>query len=86
METLCGVKVGALVSNSHIMESTTAADVAHGLDIVLEAGENMNLPVLCATVIPELYEETSKLLKNRVPLWPLTRFMKGPWEGSEMWS
>jgi len=46
----------------------------------------MNLPVLCATVIPELYEETLRLLKTNVPLWPLIRFMKGPWEGSEMWS
>ena len=86
MESLCGIKIGALVSNSHIMEATTAADVASGLNVVLEAGESMNLPVLCATVTPELYDETRKLLENRVPVWPLVRFMKGPWEGSEMWS
>jgi len=86
METLCGIKIGALVSNSHIMEATAAEDVARGLDVVLEAGESMNLPVLCATVVPELYDETSSLLKNRVPVWPISRFMKGPWEGSEMWS
>jgi len=86
MESLCGIKIGALVSNSHIMEATTATDVARGFDVVLEAGESMNLPVLCATVIPELYDETRRLLESRVPVWPLIRFMKGPWEGSEMWS
>jgi len=86
METLCGIKIGALVSNSHIMEPTTAEDVAGGLDVVLKAGENMNLPVIYAMVVPELYEETSKLLKGSVPVWPFVRFMKRPWEGSEMWS
>ena len=87
MEKLCGLKVGALVSNSHLMEGTTAEDVARGLDIVLEAGQNMNLPVLYAVVAPELYEHAKTFLKgHKVPLWPLIRFMKRPWEGSEMWS
>jgi hypothetical protein len=92
MEALCGLTVNALVSNSHLMEDTRAEDVVRGLDTVLEAGRNMNLPVLYATVIPELYEETKSLMAKspmqgyEVPLWPLTRFMKRPWEGSEMWS
>ena len=87
MEKLCGLEVGALVSNSHLMEDTTAEDVARGLDVVLEAGKNINLPVLYAVTVPELYEKTKTLLKgHNVPLWPLVRFMKRPWEGSEMWS
>jgi energy-coupling factor transporter ATP-binding protein EcfA2 len=96
MEALCGLTVNSLVSNSHLMEDTTAEDVLRGLDMVLEAGKNMNLPVLYATVVPELYEETKSLIEKssmgkspqgyQVPLWPLTRFMKRPWEGSEMWS
>ena len=89
MEDLCGIKVGALISNSHVMEPTTAEDVVHGLDMVLEAGEKMSLPVAYAMVIPELCEETGKLLKDRdisVPLWPFVRFMTRPWESSEMWS
>jgi len=86
MEALCGLKIGSLVSNSHLMEPTTAEDVARGLDVVQEAGEDMNLPVICATVVPELYGKARGLLKDRVPVWPLTRFMKRPWEGSEMWS
>jgi hypothetical protein len=90
MEALCGLKVGALVSNSHLMEDTTPEDVVRGLDAVLRAGENMNLPVLYATVLPEIYESVKNLMgktsARTVPLWPLFRFMKSPWEGSEMWS
>lgn len=87
MEALCGLEVGALVSNSHLMEDTKPADIVQGLDMVLEAGRNMNLPVLYAAALPEHYEETKALMEGYdIPLWPLTRFMKRPWEGSEMWS
>ena len=87
MEALCGLEVGALVSNSHLMEDTTPQDIVRGLDTVLEAGHDLGLPVLYAAVLPELYEGTRRLMEGYdVPLWPLTRFMKRPWEGSEMWS
>ncbi|MDR3230826.1 MAG: hypothetical protein LBT65_05255 [Synergistaceae bacterium] len=89
MEALCGLDVGALVSNSHLMESTVPADIVEGLEVVLEAGRNMKLPVLYATTLPGFYEETKELLRKRgreVPLWPMLRFMTRPWEGSEMWS
>ncbi|MDR2137085.1 MAG: hypothetical protein LBO68_02235 [Synergistaceae bacterium] len=87
MEALCGLEVGALVSNSHLMENTTAEDVARGLETALEAGREMNLPVLYATAVGDLYEAAKPLAeKLSVPLWPMIRFMKRPWEGSEMWS
>lgn len=87
MEALCGLEVGALISNSHLMEDTVPEDIAAGLDVVAEAGRNMKLPVLYATVLPEFYDPVQSLIKgHEVPLWPLTRFMKRPWEGSEMWS
>lgn len=87
MESLCGLEVGALVANCHLMEATTAADVADGVRLVREAGERLGLPVLYATVLPELYDEAERLLKDvAVPLWPMTRFMRRPWEGESMWS
>ena len=87
MEALCGLEVGALISNSHLMEDTCPSDIVRGLDVVLDAGRRMNLPVLYATVLPELYNAVNVLLEGyEVPLWPLERFMKRPWEGSEMWS
>ena len=87
MEALCGLEVGALVSNSHLMEDTKPEDIVEGLDMVLESGRRMNLSVLYATALPGHYEKAKSLLKGYdVPLWPLNRFMKRPWEGSEMWS
>ena len=87
MEALCGLKVGALVSNCHLMERTTPESVAEGLDVVLEGGKQMGLPVLCATVMPELLEGSRPLLEPKgVPIWPLKRFMRRPWEGESMWT
>jgi hypothetical protein len=87
MEALGGLSVGALVCNSHLMEDTTPEDIASGLDVVLEAGKNMDLPVLYATVLPKFYDAVKGLTAGRnVPLWPFVRFMRRPWEGSEMWS
>ncbi|MDR1740293.1 MAG: hypothetical protein LBR38_00380 [Synergistaceae bacterium] len=83
METLCGLKVGALVCNSHLMEDTKPEDAEKGLEVVLEAGRTMGLPVLYSMVRPEHAAGSSP---SPVPLWPMTRFMKRPWEGSEMWA
>ncbi|NLL37921.1 MAG: hypothetical protein GX256_10460 [Fretibacterium sp.] len=87
MEALCGLKVGALVSNCHLMDRTTPQDVVQGLEIVVEAGQLMNLPVTCAMVDPSLLEGCRSLLTSgNTPLWPLERFMRRPWEGESMWS
>ena len=87
MESLCGLEVGALIANSHLMEETTAADVVEGVRLVREAGEKLGLPVLYATVLSELHEQAACLLKDvPIPLWPMTRFMRRPWEGESMWS
>lgn len=87
MEALCGLEVGALISNAHLMEETSPENVVQGLDIVVQAGQKMGIQVLYATVLPELYDAVRLLMPvSEVPLWPLQRFMKRPWEGSEMWS
>ena len=87
MEALGGLEVGALISNSHFMEDTTPEDVAKGLEMVREAGKLLSLPVLYATVMPELYGSVAELTAHSgVPLWPLKRFMTRPWEGTDMWS
>jgi hypothetical protein len=89
MEDICGLKVGALISNSHLMDETTPEDCASGTEAVYEAGEALGLPVLYGGVKPGLYEEAAKILKARgvpVPLWPLSRHMMLPWEEGAMWS
>ncbi len=89
MEGICGLKVGALISNSHLMDETTPEDCASGTGTVFAAGEALGLPVLYGGVRPGLYDETKKILKARgipVPLWPLSRHMMLPWEEGAMWS
>lgn len=89
MEGICGLSVGALVSNSHLMEDATAEDCAAGIETVTHAGKELGLPVLYGAVLPRLYDETARLLQSAsvsVPLWPLSRYMMLPWEEGAMWS
>ncbi len=89
MEGIGGLTVGALVSNSHLMDETTAEDCLRGLETVCAAGEKLGLPVLYAGVHPSLYGEAGRLLESStisVPLWPLSRYMMLPWEEGAMWS
>jgi hypothetical protein len=89
MEGICGLSVGALVSNSHLMDETSAEDYVRGLETVCAAGKKLGLPVLYAGVHPDLRSETAGVLKSReisVPLWPLSRYMMLPWEDGAMWS
>ncbi len=89
MEQIGGLSVGALISNSHLMDETSPSDVADGLNVVKEAGERLGVPVLFAGVSPELHCRTAEIFAEReitVPLWPLFRYMMLPWEEGAMWS
>ena len=87
MEMLCGLEVGALIANCHLMEATAAPDVAESVRVVLEAGRRLDLPVLYATVMEELCGEVERLLGvDSVPIWPMVRYMQRPWESESMWS
>ena len=89
MEETCGLKVGALVSNSHLMEETTPEDCLAGLATVRAAGAELGLPVLFAGILPKLFDETSALFAARgmdTPLWPMYRYMMRPWEDGALWS
>ena len=89
MESICGLSVGALISNSHLMDETTAEHCADGVETVLEAGNELGLPVLYAGVPPRLLPEAVSVWKSRnitVPCWPLSRYMMLPWEEGAMWS
>ena len=89
MEGICGLSVGALVSNSHLMDETSAEDCICGLETVSAAGEKLGLPVLYAGVHPDLLNEAAGILEGSsisVPLWPLSRYMMLPWEDGAMWS
>jgi hypothetical protein len=89
MEDICNLKVGALVSNSHLMSQTKPDDVINGIKTAEKAAERLFLPLLYATVLDELYFEVNRRLcdiDSKVTLWPLKRYLKLPWEGSELWT
>jgi len=89
MEDICNLKVGALVCNSHLMSETTPNDVINGIETTEKAAEILSLPLLYATALDALHPEVSKRLNSigsKVALWPLKRYLKLPWEGSELWT
>lgn len=86
MENICQLKVGALISNSHLMTETREDDIRHGLSVVRDAAERLELPVLYAGVSPGLAEPLMNKWNDDVPLWPVSRYMLLPWERGAMWS
>ena len=88
MESICGLEVGALISNSHLMHETTVHDAIEGIKTVYDAGQNLDLPVLYAGVNPSLVPDVKRVLGEGypVPIWPLSRYMLLPWEDGFMWS
>ena len=88
MEDLCNLKVGAIVCNSHLMSETTPDDVINGIKTAEAAAEALSIPLLYVTALDTLYPEVSKRLNDagsRILLWPLKRYLKLPWEGSDLW-
>ncbi|PIE54954.1 MAG: hypothetical protein CSA35_03575 [Dethiosulfovibrio peptidovorans] len=87
MEEIGGLKVGALISNSHLMTETTMDVVSEGLDLVEAAGRELNLPVLYAGVPPHMDDEAQQRLAERSSSpWPVSRYMLLPWEEGALWS
>ena len=87
MEEICGLKVGALVSNSHLMHETTPETVLEGYRLVQKAADRMGLPLLYAGTSPAIYDETAEIMKNEpVPVWPVSRYMLLPWEPGAIWA
>lgn len=87
MEEICGLKVGAVVSNSHLMKETTAEVIVQGYRSVKAAAEFMGVPLLYASCPPELYDEIRQLMaQEETPLWPLCRYMLLPWEPGAFWA
>lgn len=89
MEAICQLKVGALISNAHLMTETKAEDVYEGCQKVLEASKEMGLPLFYAGVTPRLWDETAALFAEKkvaTPLWPMSRHMLLPWEPGAIWA
>lgn len=87
MESISGLKVGALMANPHLMDETTSEDVLWGCEQVYLSGKELDMDVLYGMVPPHLSGEIETLKeKSPISLWPMVRHMMLPWEAGYMWT
>ncbi|MDO9508205.1 MAG: hypothetical protein Q7I97_02485 [Thermovirgaceae bacterium] len=87
MESISGLKVGALMANPHLMDETSRDDLLWGYSQVFQAGRDLGLEVIFGTVPPHLADETDGLRKETpLALWPMVRHMMLPWEEGYLWT
>jgi hypothetical protein len=76
IEQAARVRATGLVSNTHMMDETTLEMVAHGVELALETGRQLELPVVAAAV-----QDTVRVNgKLPCPLLVLRRIVKPPFE------
>jgi len=87
MESISSLKIGAIVANCHLMEQTTLDELVEGIYKASNAAKELELPLLYATVPPNLHNEINRISSSvDVPLWPLERRMMLPWEENYNWT
>lgn len=87
MESISGLRVGALIANPHLMDETTRDDLLWGYQQVELSSREIGIDVLLGMVPPHLTEETEYLkIKTSTPLCPMLRHMMLPWEEGYMWT
>lgn len=87
MESISGLRVGALVANPHLMDETTKEDLLWGYEQVTLSGKDLGIDVLFGTVPPHLADETEALrMGSPIALRPMIRHMMLPWEEGYMWT
>ena len=77
IEAACGMKVDALVNNTHCCHLTALEDVLNGAAMAEEVSRMTGIPVLCHAVPRRLAEEAEQQLDN---IFPMDLYMKKPWE------
>ena len=69
IEAACGIPFTGIINNSNIARETTAADVLDSVAYAEEVSKLSGLPVVCTTVMEELYDQLSDKIS---PLLSLT--------------
>ncbi len=77
IEKTTGLKVTHIIGNTHLCGETTAEDVTYGARICRELSELSGIPVLCYGVSHTVNDVSGDL---GAPVYPLTLYMKKPWE------
>ena len=83
LEKAAGLKMGGLVSNTHMMDETTPDEIRRGYEFTRKMGDIVDLPVLLvAAEISLLYDSGNNGVRPDefdCPILPLYRFMLPPW-------
>ena len=88
LETAAGLKIGALVSNTHLMNETTPDEIRRGYEFAKEMGRETRLPVVLVAAEARVIniDEGGTGGANGIragefdcPVLPLYRFMLPPW-------
>ncbi|MFB3881356.1 MAG: hypothetical protein ACE149_08830 [Armatimonadota bacterium] len=77
VEVGAGLRVTGLVANPHLGPLTSISHIEQGLSYVTELGFGLQLPLVFLSVAEHL---VARLPKLEVPVLPLRRFMRLPWE------
>jgi hypothetical protein len=92
LETAAGLRIGALVSNTHLMNETTPDEVRRGYGFAKEMGQETGLPVVLVAAEGRVIniDEGGTGGANGIragefdcPVLPLYRFMLPPWHASK---
>ena len=73
-----GLEPGGLISNTHLMNETTHDMILDGLDVAVETGENMHVPVVFLSVLAE-HADGVRGRTGDIPILEMERLMFPPW-------
>lgn len=74
-----GLKFTGLISNSHLIEQTTTAEVLHGLELTREVSQRTKLPIFFLSATQEIVHELDQEQID-CPVLPIDRALLKPWE------
>jgi hypothetical protein len=79
IEIASGLKVTALISNTHLINETRADTIYQGYDLARQVSLTTGLPIKFVTVLDRLLDSIDPT-RFDVPLFPIVRRMIHPWE------
>jgi hypothetical protein len=72
------ITVTGLVSNTHLMEETTAQTIVRGVELARRAAHELEIPLHFVTAPEELVQEVSGTIVE--PVLPLARYLATSWQ------
>lgn len=77
IEATTGLSCGGIINNTHLCGETTADEIRKGARLAEQVSQETGIPIVCHTAEERFLPALSEL---REPLFPITIYMKKPWE------